>query len=107
MHKYLPSSVWPTRMPDHSDADDRLVKTCKNIYARYVACLLLWALGCTISVFILFFLSFQAHMAAIAFGPTGPMVRGILLARCVWITRGIANRSDCRNVTRTTGAGDC
>lgn len=55
-----------------------LVKTYKNIYAPDMShAVLLWATWIHNIFFVLFFLSFLAHMAAIALRPNWPMVRGI------------------------------
>jgi cytochrome b subunit of formate dehydrogenase len=59
-----------------------LVKTYKNIYAPDMSyTVLLWATWIHNSFFVLFFLAFLAHMAAIALRPNWPMVRGIFTGR--------------------------
>lgn len=59
-----------------------LVKTYKNIYAPDMShAALLWATWIHNLSFILFFLAFLAHMAAIALKPNWPMVRGIFTGR--------------------------
>jgi cytochrome b subunit of formate dehydrogenase len=55
-----------------------LIKTYKNIYAPDMSLpIVLWATWIHNIFFIIFFLSFLAHMAAIALRPNWPMVRGI------------------------------
>lgn len=59
-----------------------LVKTYKNIYAPDMShAVLLWATWIHNIGFILFFLAFLAHMAAIALRPNWPMVRGIFTGK--------------------------
>ena len=59
-----------------------LVKTYKNIYAPDMShAVLLWATWIHNIAFILFFLAFLAHMAAILLKPNWPMVRGIFTGR--------------------------
>jgi len=59
-----------------------LVKTYKNIYAPDLSpTMLLWATWIHNIGFVLFFLSFLAHMAAIALRPNWPMVRGIFTGK--------------------------
>jgi cytochrome b subunit of formate dehydrogenase len=59
-----------------------LVKTYKNIYAPDMShTVLLWATWIHNIFFVLFFLSFLAHMAAIALRPNWPMVRGIFTGK--------------------------
>jgi cytochrome b subunit of formate dehydrogenase len=59
-----------------------LVKTYKNIYAPDLShTVLLWATWAHNIGFILFFLAFLAHMAAIALKPNWPMVRGIFTGK--------------------------
>ncbi|MRR15995.1 MAG: cytochrome b/b6 domain-containing protein [Deltaproteobacteria bacterium] len=59
-----------------------LVKTYKNIYAPDLShTTLLWATWVHNIAFVLFFLSFLAHMAAIALSPNWPMVRGIFTGK--------------------------
>jgi cytochrome b subunit of formate dehydrogenase len=59
-----------------------LVKTYKNIYAPDMShTVLLWATWIHNIGFILFFLAFLAHMAAIALRPNWPMVRGIFTGK--------------------------
>lgn len=59
-----------------------LIKTYKNIYAPDMShAVLLWATWIHNIFFVLFFLTFLAHMAAIALRPNWPMVRGILTGR--------------------------
>ncbi len=59
-----------------------LVKTYKNIYAPGLShTALLWATWIHNIGFILFFLAFLAHMAAIALKPNWPMVRGIFTGK--------------------------
>ncbi len=59
-----------------------LVKTYKNIYAPDMShTVLLWATWIHNIFFTLFFLSFLAHMAAIALRPNWPMVRGIFTGK--------------------------
>lgn len=59
-----------------------LVKTYKNIYAPDLShTVLLWATWIHNIGFILFFLTFLAHMAAIALRPNWPMVRGIFTGK--------------------------
>ena len=59
-----------------------LVKTYKNIYAPDMShTVLLWATWIHNIGFILFFLAFFAHMAAIALRPNWPMVRGIFTGK--------------------------
>lgn len=56
-----------------------LVKTYKNVYAPDMSLtMVLWATWIHNIFFILFFLAFLGHMAAIALRPNRPMVRGIL-----------------------------
>lgn len=58
------------------------VKTYKNIYAPDMShAVLLWATWIHNIAFILFFLAFFAHMAAIALRPNWPMVRGIFTGK--------------------------
>ena len=59
-----------------------LAKTYKNIYAPDMShTVLLWATWIHNIGFILFFLAFLAHMAAIALRPNWPMVRGIFTGK--------------------------
>jgi cytochrome b subunit of formate dehydrogenase len=59
-----------------------LVKTYKNIYAPDMShAILLWATWIHNISFVLFFLAFLAHMAAIALRPNWPMVRGIFTGK--------------------------
>ncbi|MFO7570768.1 MAG: cytochrome b/b6 domain-containing protein [Smithellaceae bacterium] len=59
-----------------------LVKTYKNIYAPDLSwTLVLWATWIHNIGFILFFLAFGAHMAAILLKPNWPMVRGIFTGK--------------------------
>jgi len=59
-----------------------LVKTYKNIYLPDMShTVLLWATWIHNVSFVLFFLAFLAHMAAIALRPNWPMVRGIFTGR--------------------------
>jgi len=59
-----------------------LVKTYKNIYAPDMShTVLLWATWIHNIFFVLFFLVFLAHMAAIALRPNWPMVRGIFTGK--------------------------
>lgn len=59
-----------------------LVKTYKNIYAPDLShTVLLWSTWIHNVGFILFFLAFLAHMAAIALRPNWPMVRGIFTGK--------------------------
>lgn len=59
-----------------------LVKTYKNIYAPDMShTVLLWATWIHNAFFVLFFLAFLAHMAAIALRPNWPMVRGIFTGK--------------------------
>jgi cytochrome b subunit of formate dehydrogenase len=59
-----------------------LVKTYKNIYAPDMShTVLLWATWIHNISFILFFLAFLAHMAAILLRPNWPMVRGIFTGK--------------------------
>jgi cytochrome b subunit of formate dehydrogenase len=59
-----------------------LVKTYKNIYAPDLSLtLVLIATWIHNIAFVLFFLAFWGHMAAIALKPNRPMVRGILTGR--------------------------
>jgi cytochrome b subunit of formate dehydrogenase len=59
-----------------------LVKTYKNIYAPDLShAVLLWASWMHNIFFMLFFLAFLAHMAAIALRPNWPMVRGIFTGK--------------------------
>ncbi|PKN06481.1 MAG: hypothetical protein CVU72_04250 [Deltaproteobacteria bacterium HGW-Deltaproteobacteria-7] len=59
-----------------------LVKTYKNIYMPDMPhTMLLWATWIHNIFFVLFFLTFLAHMAAIALRPNWPMVRGILTGK--------------------------
>ena len=59
-----------------------LVKTYKNIYAPDMSLTaVLWATWIHNIFFILFFLAFLGHMAAIALRPNWPMVRGILTGK--------------------------
>ena len=59
-----------------------LVKTYKNIYAPDLShTVLLWATWIHNIGFVLFFLAFLAHMAAIALRPNWPMVRGIFTGK--------------------------
>jgi len=59
-----------------------LVKTYKNIYAPDLShTVLLWATWVHNISFVLFFLAFGAHMAAIALRPNWPMVRGIFTGK--------------------------
>lgn len=75
-----------------------LVKTYKNIYAPDMPhAVLLWATWIHNAFFILFFLAFLAHMAAIALRPNWPMVRGIFTGsvrldyarhrHCLWLAK--------------------
>jgi cytochrome b subunit of formate dehydrogenase len=59
-----------------------LVKTYKNIYAPDMShAVLLWATWIHNIFFVLFFLAFLGHMAAIALRPNWPMVRGIFTGK--------------------------
>lgn len=59
-----------------------LVKTYKNIYAPDMShAILLWASWIHNIFFVLFFLIFLAHMAAIALRPNWPMIRGIFTGK--------------------------
>jgi len=59
-----------------------LVKTYKNIYAPDMShAVLLWATWIHNIFFVLFFLAFLGHMAAIALKPNWPMVRGIFTGK--------------------------
>ncbi|HQP30540.1 MAG TPA: cytochrome b/b6 domain-containing protein [Deltaproteobacteria bacterium] len=59
-----------------------LIKTGKNIFAPDMnLTLVLWATWLHNIFFILFFLAFLAHMAAIILKPNRPMVRGIFTGR--------------------------
>lgn len=59
-----------------------LVKTYKNIYMPDMPhTMLLWATWIHNISFVLFFVAFLAHMAAIALRPNWPMVRGILTGK--------------------------
>jgi cytochrome b subunit of formate dehydrogenase len=59
-----------------------LVKTYKNIYTPDMShSVLLWATWIHNISFVLFFLAFLAHMAAIALRPNWPMVRGIFTGK--------------------------
>jgi cytochrome b subunit of formate dehydrogenase len=59
-----------------------LVKTYKNIYAPDMSlAVVLWATWIHNIFFILFFLVFLAHMAAILLKPNWPMVRGIFTGK--------------------------
>jgi cytochrome b subunit of formate dehydrogenase len=59
-----------------------LVKTYKSIYAPDIShTVVLWATWIHNIFFVLFFLSFLAHMAAIALKPNWPMVRGIFTGK--------------------------
>lgn len=59
-----------------------LVKTYKNIYAPDMSLsVVLWATWFHNIFFVLFFLAFLAHMAAIALRPNWPMVRGIFTGK--------------------------
>lgn len=59
-----------------------LVKTYKNIYAPDMShTVLLWATWIHNIFFVLFFLAFLAHMAAIFLRPNWPMVRGIFTGK--------------------------
>lgn len=59
-----------------------LVKTYKNIYAPDMSqAVLLWATWMHNIFFIIFFLAFLAHMAAILLRPNWPMVRGIFTGK--------------------------
>jgi cytochrome b subunit of formate dehydrogenase len=59
-----------------------LVKTYKNIYAPDMShAVLLWATWIHNLFFVLFFLAFLGHMAAIALKPNWPMVRGIFTGK--------------------------
>lgn len=59
-----------------------LVKTYKNIYVPDMShTVLLWATWIHNISFVLFFLAFLAHMAAIALRPNWPMVRGIFTGK--------------------------
>jgi len=59
-----------------------LLKTYENIYAPDLShTALLWATWMHNIGFILFFLAFLAHMAAIALRPNWPMVRGIFTGK--------------------------
>jgi cytochrome b subunit of formate dehydrogenase len=59
-----------------------LVKTYKNIYAPDMShTVLLMATWIHNIFFVLFFLAFLAHMAAIALRPNWPMVRGIFTGK--------------------------
>lgn len=58
------------------------VKTYKNLYAPDMShAVLLWATWIHNISFLLFFLAFLAHMAAILLKPNWPMVRGIFTGR--------------------------
>jgi len=85
MHKYLPEQ----RLAYVGMAvimvlliGSGLIKTYKNIYAPDLShTVLLWATWVHNISFVLFFLAFLAHMAAIALRPNWPMVRGIFTGK--------------------------
>jgi len=59
-----------------------LVKTYKNIYAPDMSLtVVLWATWIHNIFFVLFFLAFLGHMAAITLRPNWPMVRGIFTGK--------------------------
>ncbi len=59
-----------------------LIKTYKNIYAPDISrTVVLWATWIHNIFFVLFFLAFLAHMAAIVLRPNWPLVRGIFTGR--------------------------
>jgi cytochrome b subunit of formate dehydrogenase len=59
-----------------------LVKTYKNIYAPdFSLTVVLWATWIHNIFFVLFFLAFFAHMAAIVLRPNWPMIRGIFTGK--------------------------
>ncbi len=85
LHKYLPEQrlayagmVFIILMLIFSG----LVKTYKNVYAPDMShTVLLWATWIHNIFFVLFFLAFLAHMAAILLRPNWPLVRGVFTGK--------------------------
>lgn len=85
MHKYLPEQRWAYVGMAFIMAMliiSGLVKTYKNIYAPDMSlAIVLTATWIHNIFFVLFFLAFLAHMAAILLRPNWPMVRGIFTGK--------------------------
>jgi cytochrome b subunit of formate dehydrogenase len=85
MHKYLPEQRWAyvgMAFIILMLIISGLIKTYKNIYAPDMSlAVVLTATWIHNIFFVLFFLAFLAHMAAIALRPNWPMVRGIFTGK--------------------------
>lgn len=85
MHKYLPEQRWAYAGMAFIMVMlivSGLVKTYKNIYSPDMSlAIVLTATWIHNIFFVLFFLAFLAHMAAIALRPNWPMVRGIFTGK--------------------------
>ena len=85
MHKYLPEQRWAyvgMAFIMIMLIVSGLIKTYKNIYAPDMSlAIVLTATWIHNIFFVLFFLAFLAHMAAIALRPNWPMVRGIFTGK--------------------------
>ena len=85
MHKYLPEQRWAyvgMAFIILMLIISGLIKTYKNIYAPDMSlAIVLTATWIHNIFFVLFFLAFLAHMAAIALRPNWPMVRGIFTGK--------------------------
>ena len=85
MHKYLPEQRWAyvgMAFIIVMLIISGLIKTYKNIYAPDMSlAIVLTATWIHNIFFVLFFLAFLAHMAAIALRPNWPMVRGIFTGK--------------------------
>ncbi len=85
MHKYLPEQRWAyvgMAFIIIMLILSGLVKTYKNIYAPDMSLAVVLAATWIHNIFfVLFFLSFLAHMAAILLRPNWPMVRGIFTGK--------------------------
>ena len=85
MHKYLPEQRWAYVVMAFIILMliiSGLIKTYKNIYAPDMSlAIVLTATWIHNIFFVLFFLAFLAHMAAIALRPNWPMVRGIFTGK--------------------------
>ena len=85
MHKYLPEQRWAyvgMALIIAMLIVSGLIKTYKNIYAPDMSlAVVLTATWIHNICFVLFFLAFLAHMAAILLRPNWPMVRGIFTGK--------------------------
>jgi cytochrome b subunit of formate dehydrogenase len=85
MHKYLPEQRWAyagMALIIVMLIVSGLIKTYKNIYAPELSLAVVLAATWIHNIFfVLFFLAFLAHMAAILLRPNWPMVRGIFTGK--------------------------